>query len=694
MHNTGTGDIDSKSLFRLLLQYKNHIFVIIAAAALSSYVFTLPFFITPLYKSTVVLYPTSTNSISKALLSTTFNSNKDLLEFGEDEQTERMLQILSSNKIRDRIIEKFNLSEHYNISENSKYRLTRLYREYESKVRFRRTEYMAVKITVVDKDASVAANIANEIAELFDSTMNAMQKEVAVKAFRIVENEYLKLRDQVAFMEDSLNEIRRLGVHDYESQAEMMNQQLAIELAKGNKEGIKRLEEKLEVLSRYGGTYVSIRDMLEHERKQLSQIKAKYDEAKVDANENLPHKFVVTNAFAAERKSYPIRWLIMVIAVSSAFFLSIFAVIALDKIQLTQKKKVSFDWRPKLPKLIIIPQRNQQVIKQPKTNVMDNYFNNTAIVRLILKWKVHLAVITVIAAVLGAIFSGPMFITPLYKSEAVVYPANIDSYSEESSTEQMLQLLQSQDIIDSMIRIFNLAEHYKIDPDYKFYRTALLYEYQQSVKISKTPYEAVSIVVRDKDPLRAAKMVEEILRLYDVKVSGLHKAKYREVVDMYKNQLNLKKELIDSLQHRLYILGTEYGLIDYSMQSQEIMRGYLRTVYGNNAGTINSSGVNELKKNIEQRGGELLVIVEMLQHEARTFVDVKVEYEQILRFYNAKMTYSNIVSYPYTADKKAYPVRWIIVLISMVGALLLSALVIVTIENRHAFLAHGQSPQN
>ncbi len=339
MHNTGTGDIDSKSLFRLLLQYKNHIFVIIAAAALSSYVFTLPFFITPLYKSTVVLYPTSTNSISKALLSTTFNSNKDLLEFGEDEQTERMLQILSSNKIRDRIIEKFNLSEHYNISENSKYRLTRLYREYESKVRFRRTEYMAVKITVVDKDASVAANIANEIAELFDSTMNAMQKEVAVKAFRIVENEYLKLRDQVAFMEDSLNEIRRLGVHDYESQAEMMNQQLAIELAKGNKEGIKRLEEKLEVLSRYGGTYVSIRDMLEHERKQLSQIKAKYDEAKVDANENLPHKFVVTNAFAAERKSYPIRWLIMVIAVSSAFFLSIFAVIALDKIQLTQKKK-------------------------------------------------------------------------------------------------------------------------------------------------------------------------------------------------------------------------------------------------------------------------------------------------------------------------------------------------------------------
>ncbi|MDP3461468.1 MAG: Wzz/FepE/Etk N-terminal domain-containing protein [Bacteroidales bacterium] len=316
---------------------------------------------------------------------------------------------------------------------------------------------------------------------------------------------------------------------------------------------------------------------------------------------------------------------------------------------------------------------------------MDNYFNNTAIVRLVIKWKVHLAVITVIAAVLGAIFSGPYFITPQYKSEAVVYPANIDSYSEESSTEQMLQLLQSQDITDSMIRIFNLAEHYKINPEYKYYKTAILQEYRQNVKISKTPYEAISINVKDKDPFRASQMAEEILRLYDVKVSNLHKGKYREVVEMYNSQLNLKRQLIDSLQQRLYILGTEYGLVDYTMQSQEIMRGYLRTVFGNNASSINSGGVNELKKNIEQKGGELLVVVEMLQNEARTYVDGKVEYEMAIRFLNAKMTYSNIISYPFPADKKAFPVRWIIVVISMLASFTLSMLVIFVIENRHAF---------
>lgn len=316
---------------------------------------------------------------------------------------------------------------------------------------------------------------------------------------------------------------------------------------------------------------------------------------------------------------------------------------------------------------------------------MDNYFNNTALVRLILKWRVHLIVITIVAAVFGAIFSGPYFITPLYKSEAIVYPANIDSYSEESSSEQMLQLLQSQDITDSMIRIFDLPKHYEIDPNYVYFRTAILLEYRKNVKISKTPYEAISITVKDKDPIQASKMVEEILSLYDKKVASLHKSKYREVIDMYEKQLNKKRALIDSLQQRMYVLGTQYGLIDFSMQSQEIMRGYLRTVYGNNASSINTGGVNELKKNIEQKGGELLVDVEMLQNEARTYVDVKVEYEQVLRFYNANMTYSNIVSYPFPSDKKAYPVRWIVVAISMLGALLLALLVIFVVENRQAF---------
>ncbi len=348
MQSKPTDDISltGLNLLSLFLRYRRTLLIIVAATALLSLLFTGPFFITPLYKSTVILYPTSSNSISKVLLNTNFNSNKDLLEIGEDEQTERMLQILNSNKIRDRIINKYDLLGHYGIGENSRYKFTKLYDTYESRIKFRRTEYMAVKITVLDKDPKLAAQIANDISELFDSTMNSMQKEVASKAFLIVENEYFKQRDQVKAMEDSLNAIRRLGINDYESQAEMLNQQLAMELAKNNSAGIRAIEQRLALLAEHGGSYVSLRDMLEHERKQLSQIKAKYEEAKVDATQNLPHKFVVTDAYEAERKAYPIRWLITLIAIFSTLLLSFVILIAFDRFSDAELKKKSHSALP------------------------------------------------------------------------------------------------------------------------------------------------------------------------------------------------------------------------------------------------------------------------------------------------------------------------------------------------------------
>ena len=276
-----------------------------------------------------------------------------------------MLQVLNSNKIRDKIIAKYDLMDHYKIPKNSSYRLTRLYDEYDDKFIFRRTEYMAVKITVYDSDAQLAADMANSVSELIDSTINHMQKEVAKKAFLIVEREYNSLKKSIQGKEDSLSLLRSYGVHDYESQSEMFNRQLAIEMARGNTEGMRRLEQKLAVIAKYGGTYVSLRDALEHDKKQLSEIKAKYEEAKVDANENLPHKFVVSNAYKAERKSYPIRWLIVLISTLSVVFLAIVVLGLMEVwgggISLDIKKKRLFPETQ--PEPIIISEKRIEKIK-------------------------------------------------------------------------------------------------------------------------------------------------------------------------------------------------------------------------------------------------------------------------------------------------------------------------------------------
>ena len=320
----------SKYLCRLLVEYRKPILIILAVAALCAVIFSAPYFITPLYKSTTIIYPTSSNSISKVLISTTYQSEKDIMNIGEDEQTEQMLQVLNSNRVRDKVISRFNLMEHYDIRD-SKYPITKLNKLYDARIKFRRTEFNSVKITVMDSDAELSARIANEIAEIFDSTMNEMQKEVAIKAFRIVEQEYNTLVAEMNALEDSLNTLRKLGVFDYESQVEMLSQQLAVELGKGNTQGIKNIQEQLDILAEYGGASYAINERLDNDRLQLSLVKSKYEEAKVDATEFIPHKFVVTSAFQAERKSYPVRWIIVVITVLSTLLLLIFCLVFYDR---------------------------------------------------------------------------------------------------------------------------------------------------------------------------------------------------------------------------------------------------------------------------------------------------------------------------------------------------------------------------
>jgi len=340
-------DFDSANLLYFLLKWRKHLAIVLIASVVLSTLFSSPWFITPKYKSTVVMFPTASNALSQALLSETKSAKQDILEFGEQEQAEQLLQVLNSSVIRDRIVVKHNLMSHYNIDTNSKFKMTKLFDEYENNIQFKRTEFMAVEIIVMDKDPQKAADIANDISSLLDTVKNQMQKERAIKGFKIVEAEYLQLCDQIKKMEDSLTVLRKLGVHDYESQSQVITEQLAIALAHNNKSGAEALNAQLENLAQYAGGYVSIRDALEHDKKQLSAIKNRYEEAKIDAEQELPHKFIVDKAYKAEKKSYPIRWLIVVI---STFFTLLLAIISIVIIENLGKYNLSAPISLNIPK--------------------------------------------------------------------------------------------------------------------------------------------------------------------------------------------------------------------------------------------------------------------------------------------------------------------------------------------------------
>jgi uncharacterized protein involved in exopolysaccharide biosynthesis len=332
---------DSSNLFDSLYKWRKHLLIIAGSTLVASFIFTLPFFITPKYKSTVIMFPTSTNSISKALLSDNPGSQQDILEFGEEEQAEQLLQILNSNEIRSKIIKKYDLINHYGISTSSNYVMTKLYDEYENNITYKRTEFMAVEIEVMDKDPQIAANIANDIAALLDSTKNKMKKERALKGFRIVENEYKLTKERMNHMEDSLVILRKKGILDYETQTEMITEQMAYAIAHNNASGAQALQSKLDTIAKYGGLYVSLRDALEYEKKQFSVLQGKYQEAKVDAEQDLPAKFIVNSAYKAEKKSYPVRWLIMLISTFSTVLLGWIVILIIENFHFKKKLELT-----------------------------------------------------------------------------------------------------------------------------------------------------------------------------------------------------------------------------------------------------------------------------------------------------------------------------------------------------------------
>jgi len=309
---------------------------------------------------------------------------------------------------------------------------------------------------------------------------------------------------------------------------------------------------------------------------------------------------------------------------------------------------------------------------------MNNFFKSTYLIKLILKWKWHLLIISVVAIALSSVFSSPVFIHPKYKSYALVYPSNIAPYSSETNTEQLLQLLKSEDMLFDLVKKFDLYKEYKLDTSDKYYRSKAIKELDDNINIKRTEYESVLIEVYDNDPKQACSMVNEFINLMNNKARYLQRNKTEEITKLYFDQMNDKKREIDSIEKRLQFLRSEYNILDYNIQVKEYSKGYVKNV---------TSGRGKQKDdialtldNLKQYGGEFRQLDANLWGLIETYIALKKEYDKSLADQQKELTYTNVVTQPIPADKKSYPVRWLIVCITTISSFLLSLLLFSIID--------------
>ena len=156
----------------------------------------------------------------------------------------------------------------------------------------------------------------------------------------------------------------------------------------------------------------------------------------------------------------------------------------------------------------------------------------------------------------------------------------------------------------------------------------------------------------------------------------MHKEKFGEVVVNYNFIMGVRKNYLDSLKSRAEELGLKYGILEYQAQTREVMRAYL----GTGGGSVRSAEAKAMKKNLEEKGGEMLMLSEMMRAESEAYSTIKMDADRALLDYNRNYTYVNVLSKPFVPDKKGYPIRLLIVVFSTFAAFFMAILIIGLIE--------------
>ncbi len=323
------------NLLKFCFKHRFTLIISLIFAVFVSSVISL-FFMEEKFKSSAVIFPTTTNSISQALLIEDNPYKKDILEFGEEESTEQLLQVLNSDMIQDSIVNIFDLYNHYEISQEDPYSKTWMNLTFDENVNFKKTPYNSIKIEVLDKDPKLASDMANKFLDLVDVAIKEIKSQRSKKAFSICEERKIGLENLMKQVNDSLNLLRDKGVIYGEVQVERLTEQYAICLAQNNKRGAQLLKNELDLISKYLTQHNLLFRRTIEIQEELNRVQNVCDLIRIDSEYELTNKFVINRAYPADKKSYPIRWLVVFLAsfstlITTIIFLRLFELVNIKK---------------------------------------------------------------------------------------------------------------------------------------------------------------------------------------------------------------------------------------------------------------------------------------------------------------------------------------------------------------------------
>lgn len=305
-----------------------------------------------------------------------------------------------------------------------------------------------------------------------------------------------------------------------------------------------------------------------------------------------------------------------------------------------------------------------------------NRFDQGAQDLLVFLWKKKwiLLIISFTAAIIAAIAS--LMMTELFRSTAIVFPAATSTVSfseqrnakassmdfgEEDQAEQLLQILQSSRVRNRIIAKYDLLNYYEIGEDDKNKNFKLGKMYDAHIRFERTRYGSILIDVLDKNPEQAAAIANDIVHLIDTVKNDMVKERTVPAYEIVKRKyqyLESEKKMLEDSINKLAQLGV------VSSESRANLFTSLTTVKSQA-----DHDYIRAKIDVNMKYGALYDgLVELREFKTDKLTTLETTYEQAESDANVDFNHKFVVEWAVTADKKAKPIRWIVVVVSTFGA--------------------------
>jgi uncharacterized protein involved in exopolysaccharide biosynthesis len=300
------------SVIRTFIKWKKHILGFTLLSGVVAALFSF-FVMDEYFLSWSTFYPTNQYLSDRSMIFNTESTGGQIDYFGGKGDVNRILSIANSAPLIEYIIDSFKLTEHYKIDKSAKYWKTKVTKQFDKNYEAIKTERDAVEISIYDTDANIAHNIVNAIVEKIDELNRLQVNESKQRLFDLLSDQIEEQQSKVNGFVDTLAQLASLY--------------------------------RIRVASVTGGTivvdgndfkavqqYKALLEKQDNAIKELNNRSNIKEQMGVSLQSNASSIFIVEKAFAADRKSKPIRTLIIAVTMVISLFVALLGVLFIEQI--------------------------------------------------------------------------------------------------------------------------------------------------------------------------------------------------------------------------------------------------------------------------------------------------------------------------------------------------------------------------